>query len=235
MSFKVVNSFPFPGADMGERLLKGMEANVITQMCRTEDEIIGNGKDADAIIGAATFQPFNRKVLTTLTQCRIVASTGIGFEQADLDAATECGIVVTNTPDYCLDEVSGRAVALMMALGHRLQQLDKVVREKRMTFILNRSELINVAYPIFRMRDQTLGVVGFGRIGTVTALKARGLGMKVIAYDPYVSAAIMESRGAKSVDFETLITESDFISVHTPLTEETLTEDTLPEPEEWPE
>ncbi len=77
------------------------------------------------------------------------------------------------------------------------------------------------AYPMFRMRDQTLGIVGLGKIGTATALKARGLGMRVIAYDPYVLGAIMESRGVKPVDFDTLLRESDFISLHTPLTPET--------------
>ncbi len=77
------------------------------------------------------------------------------------------------------------------------------------------------AYPMFRMRDQTLGIVGLGKIGTATALKARGLGMRVIAYDPYVLGAIMESRGVKPVDLDTLLRESDFISLHTPLTPET--------------
>jgi D-3-phosphoglycerate dehydrogenase len=221
VSFKIVNSFPFPGADMGEDLLSSVDASFSTTMCRTEDEIIENARDADAILGAATFQPFNRKVFAALSKCRIIASSGIGFDQADLEAATEYGIVVTNTPDYCLDEVSGRAIALMFALGHRLFQLNRVVREKKVTLILDRMALMNVVYPIFRMRDQTMGVVGFGKIGTVTAMKARGLGMSVIAYDPYVSNSIIASRGAKPVDFKTLLKESDFISVHTPLTEET--------------
>jgi D-3-phosphoglycerate dehydrogenase len=74
---------------------------------------------------------------------------------------------------------------------------------------------------MFRMRDQTLGIVGLGKIGTVTALKARGLGMRVIAYDPYVLRPVMESRGVKPVDFDTLLKESDFITIHTPLTSET--------------
>jgi phosphoglycerate dehydrogenase-like enzyme len=73
------------------------------------------------------------------------------------------------------------------------------------------------------MRDQTLGIVGLGKIGTVTALKARGLGIKVIAYDPYIFDGVMESHGVKPVDFDTLLRESDFISLHTPLTSETHT------------
>jgi D-3-phosphoglycerate dehydrogenase len=173
------------------------------------------------VIGAASMQPLNKEVFAGLPKCRIIASSGIGYERADLEAATEHGIVVTNCPDYCLDEVSGRAIALVMALGHRLFQLNKVVKEKKITLLLDRATLMSVAHPIFRMRDQTMGVVGFGKIGTVTSLKSKGLGMRVIAYDPYVSNAVIESRGAQPVDFDTLLRESDFISIHTPLTEET--------------
>ena len=86
---------------------------------------------------------------------------------------------------------------------------------------MDRKGLVEVAYPMFRMRDQTLGIIGFGKIGTATALKATGLGMKVIAYDPYVLGAVMETHGVDPVDLETLLQESDFISLHTPLNRET--------------
>jgi D-3-phosphoglycerate dehydrogenase len=128
---------------------------------------------------------------------------------------------VTNVPDYCLDEVSGLAITYMLALGHRLLQIDRAVREWRIAFTMDKKALDQIACPMFRMRDQTLGVVGFGKIGTVTALKAWGLGMRVIAYDPYILRPVMESRGVKPVDFDTLLRESDFISIHTPLTSET--------------
>jgi D-3-phosphoglycerate dehydrogenase len=78
-----------------------------------------------------------------------------------------------------------------------------------------------VAYPVFRTRDQTLGIIGLGKIGTATALKARGLGMRVIAHDPYVLGAVMETHGVTAVDLDTLLRESDYISIHTPLAEET--------------
>jgi D-3-phosphoglycerate dehydrogenase len=109
----------------------------------------------------------------------------------------------------------------MLALGHRLFQLDKGVREKQANYLLNRSARETIASPMFRMRDQTLGIVGFGKIGTYVGIKAKGLGMSVIANDPYVPEGVIESRGAKPVDFETLLRESDFISVNTALTSET--------------
>lgn len=221
MAFKIANSFYLPDVDFGERLLGPLGATMINGMWQTEDEIIENAADADAVICSTTHQPFNRRVLTALTRCRIVASLGIGYNQADVQAATDCGIAITNVPDYCLDEVSGRAIAFIMALGHKIIQLDRAVKEKQVCFITDRDALHEVAHPMFRMRDQTLGIIGLGRIGTATAIKARGLGMRVLAHDPYVFGGVMESLGVKPVDLSTLLRQSDFVSVHSPLTTET--------------
>lgn len=221
MGFKVVHTFPVEGVDLGEELLKPLGATLVKGMLRTEDEFIQICAEADAVVGAVSVQPFSRRVLESFRRCRILAGIAIGFNSTDIEAATDCGIVVTNVPDYCLDEVSGLAVGLMLALGHKMFQVDRAVRERKVTFTLDRKALIEVAYPIFRMRDQTVGIIGFGKIGTTTALKARGLGMRVIAYDPYVLGAVMESHGVKPADLDTLLRESDFISLHTPLNKET--------------
>jgi len=221
MGFKVVNVFDLPEADFGGELLNPFGATLVKGMWRAEEEILAHARDADAIIGVVSIQPFNRRLLSALSRCRVIAGIGIGYDKTDLEAATELGIAVTNVPDYCLDEVSGLAITYMLALGHRLVQIDRAVRKRRIAFTMDKKALDEIAYPMFRMREQTLGIVGLGKIGTVTALKARGLGMRVIAYDPYVLRPVMESRGAKPVDFDTLLGESDFISIHTPLTSET--------------
>ena len=221
MGFKVVNVFDLPESDFGGELLHPLGATLVKGMWRTEEEILAHARDADAIIGVVSIQPFNRRLLSALSRCRVIAGIGIGYDKTDLEAATELGIAVTNVPDYCLDEVSGLAITYMLALGHRLLQIDRAVRKRRIAFTMDKKALDEIAYPMFRMREQTLGIVGLGKIGTVTALKARGLGMRVIAYDPYVLRPVMESRGVKPVDFDTLLRESDFISIHTPLTSET--------------
>jgi D-3-phosphoglycerate dehydrogenase len=221
MGFKVVNVFALPEADFGDELLDPFGAKHVKGMWRTEEEIIAHARDADAVIGVVSIQPFNRRLLTALSRCRVIAGIGIGYDKTDLEAATELGIAVTNVPDYCLDEVSGLAITYMLALGHRLLRIDRAVREQRIAFTMDKKALDEIACPMFRMRDQTLGIVGLGKIGTVTALKARGLGMRVIAYDPYLLRPVMESRGVKPVDFDTLLKESDFITIHTPLTSET--------------
>ena len=221
MNLKVVNLLPLPGIDFGDELLEPLGAKLVKKLSQTEDQIIKIAKDADAVIGVPSFHPFNRNTLEALSNCRIVAGIGIGYDKTDLEAATELGIVVTTVPDYCLDEVSSFAITLMLALGHKIFQLDKAVREKQTVFTNDREALVEVAYPVFRMRDQTLGIIGLGKIGTATALKARGLGMRVIAHDPYVLGAVMETHGVTAVDLDTLFRESDYISIHTPLTEET--------------
>ena len=221
MSHKVVNAFHLPDVDFGEGLLEPLGAAMVSGVWLTEDGIIANAADADALICSATHQPLSRRVMAALCRCRIIASVGIGYSQADVEAATEQGIVVTNVPDYCLDEVSGRAIAFVLALGHKLLQLDRAVKENQVCFLLEREALKRTAHPIFRMRGQTLGIIGLGKIGVATAIKARGLGMSVIAYDPYVFDGVMESWGVEPVGLDTLLRESDFVSVHTPLTLET--------------
>ena len=221
MGFKVVNIFALPGADFGDELIDSLGVTLVKGVWKTEEEIIAQAHDADAIIGTVSMQPFNRRLLAALSKCRVIAGIGIGYDSTDVEAATELGIAVTNVPDYCLDEVSGLAITYMLALGHRLLQIDRAVRERRIAFNMDKKALDDIAFPMFRMRDQTLGIVGLGKIGTVTALKAQGLGMRVIAYDPYVLGPVMESRGVKPVDLDTLLRESDFITLHTPLTSET--------------
>ena len=221
MSFKVVHTFAMPDVDLGESYLKGLDVTYLKGMWLTEDELIKYGKDADAIVAVPSIHPLTRRVLAAFERCRVVGGIGIGFDTADLEAATEYGIAITNVPDYCLDEVSSHALAFMLALGRKLFQIDRAIREKPVNLTQDRKALMEVAFPVLRMRDQTLGIIGLGKIGTATALKAKGLGMRVISYDPYVLGPVMESRGVKPVDLKTLLRESDFISLHTPLNDET--------------
>jgi D-3-phosphoglycerate dehydrogenase len=129
---------------------------------------------------------------------------------------------VTNVPDYCIDEVSNQAVCLMMALNRKIIPIDRAVRDKHVLLVPpNREAVVNYGYPVYRLQEQTLGIIGFGKIGTAVGLKAKGLGMRVIAYDPYVFAAVISAHGVEPVDFETLLCESDYISVNATLNHET--------------
>jgi len=131
----------------------------------------------------------------------------------DIGAATKRGICVANVPDYCFDEVSDHAVALALALSRNIVIFDKKVKNKEWNH--------EGVKPILAMRGQTFGLVGFGNIPREVARKVKVFGFNVIAYDPYVKPEVAEEMGVKLEDLETLFKESDFISLHAPLTPET--------------
>lgn len=222
MSFTVVNTIHLPDIDFGNHLLNKLDARVVSAMGRTEAELIDCAVGADGVVCSGPVQPWSGRVIRALDNCRIIASLGIGYDRIDLDAATDKCIVVTNVPDYCIDEVSTHTISLMLALNRRLLVMDRAVRGSVTNFVPpNRGSVDRVIHPVFRLQDQVLGIIGLGRIGTATALKARGLGMKVIAHDPYVWDAVMKSHGVEPVDLETLLKTADMISLHCSLTGET--------------
>ncbi|MCP4687552.1 MAG: C-terminal binding protein [Desulfobacterales bacterium] len=221
MPFKVVNTIYVPGVDFGGALLDGIDAELLNSPGKTEDELRKSATDADAVICSGPVQPWTGHVIEALGNCRIIASLGIGYDRIDLETATRRNIVVTNIPDYCIDEVSSHALALILALNRGLLRMDAAQRSDQTFFVPpNRKAVESIDHPVLRARDATVGVVGFGKIGSAAALKARAMGMRVIAYDPFVWDAIIASRGAEPADFETLLKESDFISVNASLTEQ---------------
>jgi D-3-phosphoglycerate dehydrogenase len=160
-----------------------------------------------------TIQPVTADMLAQMPLCKIVSRAGTGVDAIDIEAATGRGIWVSNVPDYSIDEVSTHAIALLLAHARRLPALIDSTRNGVWDY--------RVVPPIVRLKGQTLGVVGFGRIARVVCAKARGLGLEVLAYDRFVADRDVEAEGATPVSFETLLQRSDFISLHTPLTDTT--------------
>ena len=218
MGFIVAATFYMPGLDFNEEKLVSAGAVVEKRNCTTPEEIISMAHDADAVISPTSVQPYPRRVIEQLTRCRIIASAGIGYESIDLQAATDMGIVVTNTPDYCLDEVSDHAMALILACARKLPRVQKAVREGKWT--TSHELRKGILPPMAHLRDQALGIIGLGRIGRGLVSKAKGFGMRVIAYDPYASAEAVASLGVEKVSLDRLLQEADFISIHAALTEE---------------
>lgn len=217
-----MNTHVIPGVSYGEELLYPLDATLVTGSCFTEDELISHTVDADAVICASPDQPWNQRVVETLSRCRILATMSIGYDRIHLETVRDLGLVVTNVPEFCIDEVASQSIAFIMALGRRLFPLDRAIRREQPHLAPgNRKGLADFAYPIFRMRDQTVGIVGLGKIGMAVALKARGFGMRVIAYDPNVFGGIMLSHGVEPVDFDKLLHESDYISINADLNEGT--------------
>jgi D-3-phosphoglycerate dehydrogenase len=142
-----------------------------------------------------------------------VARTGIGVDTVDMPTATALGIIVTNVPDYCIDEVSDHALALLLSLTRKVVSATAAVRAGGWG--------VKLAVPIARHRGRTLGLVGFGKIPQALVPKAQAIGFQVIAFDPYIPPEGGARLGVRMVDFQTLLGESDVVSIHAPLTDET--------------
>jgi D-3-phosphoglycerate dehydrogenase len=168
-------------------------------------------RTADALM--VTVQPIRTEFITSLERCRIISRVGVGLDNIDIPAATERGIWVVNVPDYAIAEVSTHAIALMLSHMRSVPTWDTRTQVGRWDG--------QGATAIRRTDELTLGVLGFGRIGSATAAKGCGLGMHVIAHDPYIDPATMTAAGVEPVDWEALLRESDYLSLHVPLTETT--------------
>lgn len=148
-----------------------------------------------------------------LTSCRVISVRGGGYNNLDVQAATQQGIIATYVPGYCVDEVSDHALALLLSLSRRLPECQAMTQRGAW----KAAEI----GPIQRLRTQTLGLVGFGRIAKAVARKAKCLGLRVIAYDPLISKSEMTEAGVEAAGFEDLVSGADFISLHIPLTKDT--------------
>jgi D-3-phosphoglycerate dehydrogenase / 2-oxoglutarate reductase len=193
-------------------LLAEAGARLVERSCPTEDELLEHGRDAAAIL--TLDEPVTARVIAGLPECRVIARFGIGVDKVDLEAATAAGIFVTNVPDYCVDEASDHALALLLAVSRRIVALDHAVREGLW-------DTAAVAGPVRRLRGRRLGVVGFGRLGRRLAEKAAALGLEICVHDPFVDAAAIEAAGARAVGLAELLATSDIVSLHVPLVLET--------------
>ncbi len=160
-------------------------------------------RDADVIMTA--FAPLTRSFIEQLNRCRLISVSATGYSSVDLEAAAEAGISVCAIDDYCTNEVADHTILLMLALCRRLLDYhDQVQTEHRWEY--------DSLSGIPRVRDLTLGLVGFGRIGQAVARRALGFGMTVIAHDPYADAT--SEPGVRLSDLPGLFAESDVISLH---------------------
>ena len=191
--------------------LAALDVNVHHVVGFHDDQEASLYREADAII--TEMHPVTDDMMKTFNRCRIIACASTGFDYVDHASAAKRGIWVTNCPGYCTDEVSTHTIALLLSQTRRLPQLRQLVR-------VNEWDPRPVR-PIRHPRTQTLGIIGWGRIGRAVSAKAMALGFKVMANDPYVDPKQMLDAGVRPADKESLLRESDYVSLHTPLTEET--------------
>ncbi len=179
----------------------------------TEDEIIAKAKDADVVFIVRT--AFTRRVFENLPKLRAVIRCGVGYDNVDVDAATDNRVLVVNVPDFCFEEVSNHAIVLIMACAKKLVQLDHAV--KTAGWKASREFLD----PMGSIWGQTLGIVGCGNIGRMTARKAKCFGLNLIGSDPYVDPNLARESGITLKTLAEVMRESDYVSLHPCLNQET--------------
>ncbi len=198
----------------------GVEVDLVVNPCpleATEDEVAAAVGDADAVITQATFQAFPRGVLERLTNCRLIASIGVGCEKLDIQAAADLGILAANVPDASIREVSDHTMALILACTRRIVQLNDVTKAGGWKAVGDPHITGEIWPAMSRLEGQTLGLVAFGRIARAVVPKAKAFGLRVIAFDPHLPGDVFRALGVERVDLERLLSESDIVSIHAPL------------------
>lgn len=210
-AFRVLDLLPPPMHNVEIEVLKDL-AEVDIREYEDEASLRKMVLDIDALLVWYSI-PVPRSVIERMERCKVIVDAGVGYDNIDLEAAGERGIYVCNVPDYCVDEVADHTLGLMLALLRKIPAMDRSVREGQWD--------VRLAIPVPRLRGKVVGIVGLGRIGSAVALRCQSLGMRIIVYDPYIPPGREKSFGAEMVSWERILEESDVLTLHVPLTEET--------------
>jgi D-3-phosphoglycerate dehydrogenase len=198
-------------SDEDERVLREAGLTIVRLQAKTEDEVVAGLSEADPDALIVQWAPVTAAVLEAAPRCRFISRLGIGYDMIDVAAATEHGVAVANTPDYCVDEVVAHTLAMALWLLRGLGKFDAAVRGGQWSAA--------APYPpACRPSDATIGVIGVGRIGARVARQAQALGFGVLACDPYAKGA---SGGVPLTTLEDLLRRSDLVTLHAPLNDET--------------
>jgi len=187
------------------------QVSVVVRTGLDEDELVQEIGGYDALIVRSGTQVTARVILAA-QRLQVIGRAGVGVDNIDVDAATERGILVVNAPDGNSIAAAEHTIGVMMALARHIPQADASLRDHKWT----RKQFIGV-----EVTGKTLGVIGMGRIGLEVARRGRGLAMRVLAYDPYVSSAHAERLGVELCDLDDLLAQADFVTLHVPLTSST--------------
>jgi len=174
----------------------------------SDEEIASAVRDADAVMIVSAY--LRAPVIAQMTRCRLISRLGTGVDKIAVEEATRQGIVVSNLPDFCTEEVADHTLALLLAAARQLPRYEAAMR---------RGQQPRAVPHIHRLATQTLGLVGFGRIGRAVARRARGFGMRVLATDPVLTPEVAAEYGVEAGDLDRVLAEADYLALLCPLTE----------------
>ena len=210
--FKVlITDYAWPTLDHERAALATLDAALLVAQTGDERELIQLAPQADAIL--TCWKRVTAAVLEAAPRCRLVSRYGIGLDNIAVDHATQLGILVTNVPDFCLDEVSDHVMALLLATARRVVRFTNQIRMGVW------SQKTGQGMP--RLRGQTLGLIGYGNLARAVVPKALGFGLKIIAYTPRLAPDALAPLGVATNDLDFLLRTADYVSIHAPLTAET--------------
>jgi len=202
----LITDHPWPGIDVEEQLLGPYDVEIIDAPDESEATLARLAQNVDAI--ATCWAKVTSKVVQAAQSCRIICRMGIGLDNIDINTATSKGILVTNTPDYCVNEVADHALGLLLAVTRNIGFYHH--RTKGQEYNLRAGP------PMHRLHGRTLGLFGFGKTGRLMFQRARACGLNVIACTP---SGNDYGTGCRMVSFDELIETSDYFSLHAPLTD----------------
>src|SRR6267154_1743938 len=206
----VITDYVWESLDV-ERKTLGELAEIVALKTNKAEEFLTEARDCDALLNTYA-GPITAETMAGMPKCKIIARYGIGVDTIDLDAATRAGIIVTNNPTYCIEEVAEQTMALIFSSARKIAFYDRMVRAGRWE--------VPPGKPIYRLAGRTLGLVGFGNIARAVAVRAAAFGMRVLYADPFVKEGQFDAP-AKKTELDSLLSESDFVSLHPPLTPDT--------------
>ena len=208
----LVTDYAWKNLDLERRILERVGASLVVAQTGVEDELISLAAEVDGIL--TCWKPVTEKVIANAPHCQAIGRYGIGLDNINVQFATKMGIVVTNVPSFCVEEVSDHAMALLLALARKVVFYDQALKQGGLYNL-------RAGGPLYRIQGKTLGIFGFGKIGRTLYRKAKSFGLRIITCDPLVDVQSLEGYDVERVSFQDLLRRSDYISIHTPLTSET--------------
>lgn len=213
MSEKIVlvTDYTWPSTAIEAEVLAGVGARLLEAETGSEEELLRLAPQADAIL--TCFRQVPVSAVRAATKLQVIGRYGIGVDNIPVDEATRLGIPVTNVPAYCLDEVAEQALAFLLAGARRIVRYDRALQAGDWS--------LATGMPVYRVAGRTLAIIGFGKIGRRLARKAAALDLQLVAHDPWVPDEDIRAAGVEPVSLDEALARADFLSLHTPLTEET--------------
>lgn len=207
----LVTDIAWPDISIERRILGEIRAEPLLAPSGDEPTLVQAARGCSGVM--TCWAKVTRAVIDACSGCRIVARFGIGLDNIDVAYCTSRQIPVTNVPDYCISEVADHTMALLLACARKVSYYDREIKSGKYA--------LQTGYPLHRMGGQVMGIVGLGRIGRAVARRAAAFGMKVMACSRSLKPEDALSAGVEAVSMEALLSASDFVSLHLPLTSQT--------------